>query len=299
VLVPALSAVAQELQVPDWVPSLGLGGGIQSRPTDGEIDALIFNNQPSTTRIVPCIPLGSGSPFDGFCDLSADDTRSLDGATLVGSAQLLGPPLRNVFLRPRPFVHGGFSWAFDSRTIAEAGFNPSTFEVENLNEPDIRTRLRGNPEYLWYVGGGVALQLPIELRPVFVKIGAHYMEEMTEVVGTIDRAEELLTSLQTTEFTTDLTIRGVGPFFGLEAELARIGPVALNAVGDVFMTFPLSGTDAEFDLDGPVFPGDVSACRDSPPGTVRCQSPAHFSYGADDIHWLGVAALRLTWVGSD
>jgi hypothetical protein len=103
----------------------------------------------------------------------------------------------------------------------------------------------------------------------------------------------------TTEFSDDLTINGVGPSFGIEAEVARFGPIAMNVNGDVLLSFPLSGESTEFDLDAPSFEVNPPNCAESPPGTVPCKSPAHFSYDADSVHWFGAVQVRFSWVGTD
>jgi hypothetical protein len=289
------SVLGDEAALPAWVPSLGIGFGIQARQVDGTIDALLFDGTISTMIEASCFTTG---PFAGFCNMGADDSRTQDGATLGGSLQLLGPSLASLPLRPRLFAHGGFFQGFDSRTIAESGQNPSAF-INNGQEPDLHTRLRGNPEYMWYMGGGIALQLPIESRPVFVKIGAHYLEDHVEVVGRIDRGfvvpgDEIET--RSAEFSDDLTIPGIGPFLGIEAEIARFGPVALDFVGDVLMTFPLSGTDSQFSIEQPFGGGDPPSCTVSP-GAVPCVSPAQYTYDADSLHWLGFVGLRFSWIG--
>jgi hypothetical protein len=272
---------------------VGIGAGPQSREIDGSIDAILFDGTLAATRIVPCGAQAIPPLPGGYCDLSNNDNRTLDGAVLDVSAQLLGPPLESVFLRPRPFVFGRYDLSFDSRTIVQAGSNPSSFD-DNLQEADIRTRLRGNPEYFWYVGGGVALQMPIEWTPVFLKIGGHYMEDRVDVVGQIDRSQGP-GSLATTEFTDELTIPGVGPSIGLEAQIARFGPLSLDVVADVLFSFPLSGTDSQFTVEQPTFGGDPPQCSVSQvPG---CIEPADFGYDADNVHYFGVVALRFSWVG--
>jgi hypothetical protein len=295
-MLPASKALGEEeADLPPWVPSLGIGAGIQARAIDGTIDAFLFDGTLSPNLVSDCIP--GGNVFEGFCDMSADESRTLDGGTLGGTLQLLGPSLASLPLHPRPFVHGGFFWNFDSRTIADEGFNPSSFET-NFSEPDLRTRLRGNPEYMWYTGGGVALQLPFESRAVFVKVGAHYLEDRVEVVGQVDRGFTVGDTVNTVtnEFTDELTIKGVGPYLGVEAEIARFGPLTLNFVSDVLMTFPLSGTDSQFSIEEPFGGGDPPSCTVSP-GALPCVLPAQFSYDADSIHWLGFAGLRFSWIG--
>ncbi len=290
---PVFAATAGENDLPYWVPSLGIGAGIQSREIDASIDAILFDGTLAATRIVPCGSSANPPLPGGYCDLSSAENRALDGGALDVSAQLLGPPLESVFLRPRPFLFGRFDLAFDSRTVAEKGSNPSSFE-DNLQEADIRTRLRGNPEYFWYVGGGVALQMPIEWTPVFVKIGAHYMQDRVDVTGQIDRSQGAGT-LTTTEFTDELTTPGVGPSLGLEAQIARFGPVSLDFVADVLFSFPLSGTHSQFGVEQPTFGGDPPRCSVNP--VAGCLEPADFNYDADSVHYFGVAALRFSWIG--
>jgi hypothetical protein len=159
--------------------------------------------------------------------------------------------------------------------------------------------MRGNPEYMWYTGGGVALQLPFESRAVFLKVGAHYLEDRVDVVGQIDRGfvvGQNAVQIVSAEFTDELTIPGVGPYVGVAAEIARFGPVTLDFIADVLMTFPLSGTDSEFTIEQPFGPGDPPSCTTNP-GAVPCVQPAQFSYDGDNLHWLGFAGLRFSWVG--
>jgi len=291
----ASRAEEQEQELPSWIPSVGLGFGIQSREIDGNIDAFLLGGTITPTNFVcqgsppnnPNLP-----PITGICDLSTSDSRASDGAAFDISGQVLGPSLSSVWLKPRPFVHGGFAFEYDSRTIAEAGENPGSFDV-NGQEPDLRTRLRANPDYLWYAGGGIALQLPIEFTPVFVKIGAHYLEERMDAVGSIDQGTGETTVLHS-EVKKTLKIGGVGPSVGVEAEVWRFGPVGLQATADMFVTFPISGTDANMDLDQPdhdPFP----SCSANP--NVPCVPPANFDFNADNIHYLGVASLRFAWLG--
>ena len=281
----------EEKQLPSWIPSLGIGVGIQSRDIDGDIDAFLATSAVGGSVRLDCLTSG---PFTAFCDVSASDTRASDGAALDMSGQILGPALDSVPLKPRPFVHGGFAFEYDSRTIAEAGYNPGSFGPELTIEPRIHTRLRANPDSIWYAGGGIALQMPIEFTPVFVKIGGHYMEERMDMVGGIDRGVGAFGDFISAESTEGLTIGGAGPSFGVEAEVWRFGPVGLQFAADVLMTFPLSGTDAQFELEEP---GDAPpSCVDSP-GAIPCVEPATFDFSADNIHYLGVATFRFAWLG--
>jgi hypothetical protein len=214
-----------------------------------------------------------------------------------GSAQLLGPSLASLPLRPRPFVHGGIGWTFDSRTIVETGYNPSSFD--NIGtQPRIQTRMRSNPEYLWYVGGGVALQLPVEFTPVFLKIGGHYSQNRVDAVASVTRGfidPEGNSVPVTNEITDEMNTPGAGPSVGIEAEIWRFGPVALQFVADVLFSFPLSDTEATIAVDEPLGPGEVY-CKDAP-NVFGCVSPAVFHYDADNIQYYGVASLRFGWVG--
>jgi hypothetical protein len=309
ILLRALASLAQEGDervVPNWVPSIGLGFGLQSREINGTIDAILFEGTtgpPPSTSELPCqtIPPTLPPPFPpvpGFCNASGDDNTASDGGALDVSAQILGPPWKSApwNLRPRPFVHAGWADEFDSRTIVETGEIPSAFD-NNPGQPDLHVRLRANPNTIWYAGGGVALQMPIHFTPVFVKIGGHYLEERMDAVGSIDRGLAVAAN-QTEVFTTQnargMTIRGAGPSFGVEAEIWRFGPVALQFVADLLVTFPLSGSKTSFDLDEPVFGGDPPSCRTNP---APCNPPAHFDFDADNPSYFGIASLRFGWVG--
>ncbi|HVN39788.1 MAG TPA: hypothetical protein VMW19_16620 [Myxococcota bacterium] len=310
ILLRCAASIAQETEervVPNWVPSVGFGFGIQSREINGNIDAILFTNQtgqpPSVT--IPCQtqtlsmppPL---PPFVGFCNLGGAANRASDGAAFDLSGQILGPPWKSApwKLRPRPFVHGGFAFEYDSRTIVEVGINPSSFQNAAL-EPLAHTRLRANPNWIGFAGGGVALQLPIEFTPVFLKLGAVFTEEQLDAVGTIDRGgNDVNNKLFTVsnDRTEALKIPGVGPSVGVEAEVWRFGPIALQFVADLLVSFPLSDDKTSFDLDQPVFPGDPPSCVTNPTA-VPCVNPGHFDFKADNPSFFGVASLRFGWVG--
>jgi hypothetical protein len=303
----SIAQEAEERVVPNWVPSVGLGFGIQSREINGNIDAILFTNQtgqpPSVS--VPCQTQALGIPppfpqFVGFCDMGDSSNRTSDGGALALSGQLLGPPWKSApwKLRPRPFVHGGLAFEFDSRTIVEVGINPSSFQNAGV-DPLAHTRLRANPNWIAYGGGGVALQLPIEFTPVFLKLGAVFTEEQLDSVGTIDRgtngANNKIFSLSN-ERTEALKIPGIGPSVGVEAEVWRFGPIALQFVADLLVSFPLSDDKTSFDLDEPFLPGDPPSCVTNP-SAVPCVNPAHFQFKADNPSFFGFASLRFGWVG--
>ena len=296
----ASAAVAQdeEKALPSWIPSVGLGFGLQSREIDGKIDAILATGAGSTgSSVLVCQGLPPTNPFlppfTGRCDVSSDDSRTSDGAAFDISGQLMGPSLSSVPLKPRPYVQGGFAWEYDSRTITEEGFNTGSFD-EIFTEPRIHTRLRANPNWFWYAGGGVALQMPIEFTPVFIKIGAHYLEEHMDAIGEIDRGLEGETFVSAEE-TEGLSIGGAGPSFGVEAEVWRFGPVGVQFAADILVTFPLSGTEAQFELQEPG--DDPPACNGSDPFLVDCVEPSQFDFDADNVHYLGLASFRFAWLG--
>ena len=295
VLPSVLPIAADERLLPQWIPSLGVGVGIQAREVDGSIDAFLKSDAGGDPPPqASCVPINPPSIFSSFCDMNDSDTRTADGAAMDISGQVLGPAWSSMPLRPRPYVQGGWALTFDSRTIAESGNPPSSF-MTNGQEPDLHTRMRSNPEYLWYAGGGVALQMPIDFTPVFLKIGAHYMQQNLKVTGQIERSQG--GPVFSNEVTKKLDTTGVGPSLGLEAEVYRFGPVALQFVADVFFTFPLSDTDTSFDVEEPLpFGGDPPSCTTNPTA-VPCVTPGRFDYKGDNVHYFGVAGLRFAWVG--
>lgn len=290
---PGLSATAEETGLPNWIPSLGIGVGVQSREINGSQVGVLFDGTPSAGRTVPC-GLPNGLPF-GVCDYTDHSNRALDGAVLDLSGQLFGPALESVFLKPRPFVFGRWDLSFDSRTITEAGANPEDFQT-NLQDPDIFVRMRGNPETFWYAGGGVALQIPNDWTFLFLKLGAHYMEDRVEAIATVSRTVGS-DPVQTNEQQDGLITVGIGPSVGLEAEVARFGPVALDFVADALFSFPISGATAELSIEEPTFPGDTVPQCSASPGTPGCIEPVKFKYDADNVHYFGVVALRFSWIG--
>src|SRR5262245_21455931 len=90
-LFESTAAAAEERQLPSWIPSIGLGFGLQSREIEGNIDGILAtgfaNPQPAAT--LNCQTLGLENPFlppfAGRCDMSSSDARESDGAAFAMS----------------------------------------------------------------------------------------------------------------------------------------------------------------------------------------------------------------------
>lgn len=272
-------AAAQEESLPDWIPSVGFGPGIYSRASEGTVDGLMKTDAVGPVGpTIPCDP-------QGFCLFYDQDERDIDGPAAGVSAQVMGPSLASWPLRPRPFVQGAWVRTFYSRVLAERGFQPDDFDA-NLIEPDVQLELNADPQYLWYVGGGAALQLPFE-RPTFIKLGAHYMEERLDMLGRIQRFVGNTTPLPEGRKKQELDVRSAGPDLGVEVEVFRFGPIASTISADVLLSFPLTSLNESFDVVEPLTPAEAGLEVD----------PAVFSYDADNVHILGALYIRFAWVG--
>jgi hypothetical protein len=305
---------------PDWIPSLGAGFGIYSRgyearvsgdqvvnrlglDANGQIIVVPFvqNGFFTTTRGsgVPTfrgyncsrgssafpwlelpqpdgsVPAGVCGPFDG----KSDD--SLDGGAPSFNAQLLGPVWDGMPLRPRPLFQAGLAWPTDSRNIAEEGVKVSDFDT--VAEPAVRLELDADPSLFWWIGAGAALELPIERYSTRLKFSLGYMEDEVELKGSV--ANDFGTGIQFNKSTQTLVVRSIAPAIGLEADLARFGPLMLTVSADTIFSVALSDTSAVMLVPAP--PSNTGA----PTGT------ATMTYEGEDLLIFGGVQFRFGWMG--
>jgi hypothetical protein len=305
------SDVLKDGEFPNWIPSLGAGFGLQSRDVHARIDNPdnpfaqfaslnpIFGGAFLKTDIVNseprfrCRPSGQ---FAGFCFFLADATEALDGGTLPLGGQLIGPAEPFLGL-VRPFIHGAYAIDFDSRVIASSGFKPGGFPTTGPL-PKMRVQVEARPQSTWWAGGGIAVQVPIDI-PVFLKFGYNYSKHEMDLEGDIWRGIVINNedAIRRTNAKDDLSITSWGPSFGVEAEVWRIGQIAMNLSADLLVFFPRDGTDTRFSLEQPRTSGDPPQCSSSPNPPSNCLQPAFFSVDADETQYHGSLSLRLVWLG--
>ncbi len=311
-----------EFELPDWVPSVGFGFGLQAREVDSEFTAFLkSDNAGAVNTAFNCRRSLFGiNPDSGVCDFEEQEERTLDSGSLPGDLQLLGPAWRGDLpygLSIRPMLRAGAAWTFSRRVIASQGFEQPDME-SNTPNADLRVEIEAEPRWFWYTGLGAAIQLPFE-RPTFLKISGVYHEQRVNVFSRVDRGFEVnnvLESISRIEDEDEVTIRGIGPSIGFETEVARIGPVAFSFAGDVMVTFPVSGTDssatisqsplltpAELGLAPLCAPGqqpDLTGGPNPPPPTgtgTFCWDEPDFESDLDNPFYFGGLQVRLSWVG--
>lgn len=319
ILLPAPVAgdeALREGELPNWIPSIGVGFGIQQRDVHGRIDnpsnpfsflsglnplfggAFLPTGIPIEEPRFFCRPATPPQPFTGFCFFYDDATESVDGATAPIGAQLIGPPEPFLGL-VRPFVHGSFAFDFDRRVIASSGFKPAGFPASGPF-PKLRIQIEAVPEETWWAGGGLAFQIPIQ-RPLLFKVGYNYSRQEMDFESSIWRGISVnnVDTIQRTNASDHLSITGSGPSFGLEAEIFRLGSLALNLSADLLIFFPESGTSTRWSINTPLAPGDPAYCTTVPPNppSTRCVQPAFLTVDADATQYHGSLSLRLTWLG--
>jgi hypothetical protein len=308
-----------EGELPNWIPSVGLGFGIQTRDMRGTISnpqnpfAQFSGLNPifggaflKTDTIVtePRFACRSAGQFAGFCFFFDDQTQAVDGATLPLGLQLMGPPAPVIPGRIRPFIQGAYAFDFESRVVASSGFKPAGFPVAAPDQfPTLRLELEVSPVSTWWAGGGLAIQAPIDM-PLFLKLGFNYSQQDLDLQGNIWRGFNVNNPNQFTERTSvdgDMTIKSWGPSFGLEAEVWRIGSLAMNLSADFYVFLPRSGTDAFMTLQQPRVSGGLNPeplpCTGNPGDATNCLQPAQFRIDADETQYHGSIMLRLTWLG--
>jgi hypothetical protein len=305
-----------EYELPDWIPSVGFGFGIQARKAEGGFAALLKSDSADRELFNCRASIFGINPDAESCDFFQQDEETVDGGTIPGGLQLLGPAWSGDLpfgLSIRPLVHAGAAWNFDRRLIARQGFEQPDMEVNGV-EADLRAEIEGEPRWFWYTGIGTAIRLPFE-RPTFLKIAGNYHEQRVNAFGRVDRGQSVGTTflgVNRLEEEEELTIKGLGPSIGLETEVARIGPVSFGFAADLMITFPLSGTDWSTSVSQvPLLtPSDLSVpgaapCApgqepETPPplGTgVFCYDNIDFNASFDNPFYFGGVQVRISWIG--
>jgi hypothetical protein len=295
-----------EFGLPDWIPSIGVGAGVQARDGEASFGTLLRSDTPGTNEnsynCRNATVFGVPNPFTQSCDFVDDSEDTVDGASLPLSLQLLGPSLDDLpfGLRLRPLLHGGYSWNYSRRILAEAGNEVVDFDG-NGQEPDLRVEVEAENVSFWWSGAGIAVQLPLE-RPAFLKIAANYHEQDTRVFSRIDRRNTLATTRVREKDT--LTIRGIGPSIGLEAEVARAGPLSFGVSADFLLTIPLSGADEQYQLSQQTLlsPFELSMADACAPGEVAtfqdfCFDNFDTDVDLDNPFYFGSVQVRVSWIG--
>lgn len=341
-LVPCAAGAGEEAEaprtLPGWIPSIGPGFGIYSRDVKASAQGLIqkdrigvengqivivpkvengFRTGQLTSAVYTCTRGSSAFPYlevpplqAGVCGPFQDsNTSALDGPGISANGQLLTPAWSTAWLAPRGFVQGGFAWPLQSRTLAASGFKDPP--VRTGGEPGLRIQTKGDPNYFWWAGGGVAFQLPIESYTVRAKLGLAYMEESVDAVSRIDQFVGVDTEgepvKKIVKGTQNLTIRSIAPSIGLEADLARFGPLVIGLAADTMFSIALSGTNASTapeDCADQSLQFESFACLSSPgtqsqPGAPFVPSGnGAFGFKADTLHIFGSVSIRFSWVGT-
>jgi hypothetical protein len=281
--------------LPSWIPSFAVGGGIYSREVDGTIEGIFdANNPPSETPGQIQCRANPDSPLPSTCDVFTKGSEAVDGFSLQLQGGLLGPAWEDGPWRPRPFIQGGYGYPFKKRRVTSEGQKASDFDT-NQSEPDIRLELIGKPQHFWWLGGGVAFQLPVEAYPTWFKLGVNYIEDKVDAVGKISQTVDAVIGeggrqrpiIEVTEASKGLRLSNVGPSFGLETMIARWGPVAMGFSADFFVGFPFGATKKRFQVDGPGLVGN----------DLQSSGTGTFKYDSDSPWFFGNTAIRIMWIG--
>jgi len=286
-----LPASAEEVysdDLPDWIPSFAVGAGIYSRDVDGVAEGTILSGASVQSTQIKCTQTNPPSNRRQ-CEIFTKGSEAVDGFSLSLQGALLGPAWEDGPWRPRPFVQGGYGYPFKKRRVTSQGQKKDDFD-SNFQEADIRVELIGDPQHFWWMGGGVAFQLPVETYPTWIKLGVNYIEDkedaigkVTQVIGLDVNNDEIPGSNQVSK---GLRLSNIGPSIGVEAIVARFGPVAFGFSADFFVGFPVGSTKKRFVTEAPGF---------EPPPTG---GPTFFKYDADSPWFFGNAGVRILWIGT-
>lgn len=282
-------AFAEEIytdDLPDWIPSFAVGAGIYSRDADGVAEGEIRSDAGTDSERISCVN-DPDSPLRK-CTIFTKGTEAVDGFTLQLQGSLMGPAWEDGPWRPRPFIQGGYGYPFKKRRVTTQGEKKDDFD-SNGQEADIRVELIGKPQHFWWMGGGVAFELPVETYPTWIKFGVNYIRDKTDALGRVTQPTDVDASQRPADIITNQTSKGldldnIGPSFGIESLVARWGPLALGVSADFFVGFPIGSTKKRFSTEAPGF-------ADTPGG------PVFYKYDADSPWFFGNAALRIVWIG--
>ena len=281
-----------------WTPSVAVEMGFFSHDTDNSIDFC------STHTEFKSKPLGNDCPRIKFPGLGVksfttpvrdNSSTTVDMASIPISFELLGPELKPLWLKPRPFVYAGYAFPREGTTqlsvASPEGLTPCS---PNPGQPpcDTNAFLRSKLDWYWFAGVGMAFEFPLWDYNVQIKPAFGYLEERLKTTAEFRELARVAGSIQFIRNIqeTDDSLRGIGPRLGLDVELGRRGPIAISIVSHAMLAFILNDRSFEFEkitndgLPDPNFP--LPRLRDDPWETKY-----------DNWNVTAGIGLRFSWVG--
>ena len=278
-----------------WIiPSFALGVGVYTR--DIESSAFGVFSDSAGTLVLRDPREALVFPFQE--PTGAQRTTALDGQAIPFTLQFA---TKDFDLPGKPYIwfHGGYMEPFRSRTLAQDGDKPEDFDTNPVFSQgctifvedcpgDTRLQIKASPDSYWFIGAGAAARLPLDFAPVWVRLGVSYMEEEITYRGTIFQTFDQTNPIVPATFLEDeVTIRSISPTIGLEAEVARVGPIAISILGETFLSIALDNEERSFSFQAP-----GQGFPDNPNG-----GQGNFTFDPDTLHVFGGAHLRFSWIG--
>lgn len=327
---------------PDWIPSVRVGLGVNHQGVDSSLSTAPFVPSPSfanspltNTLFCPLDPSdglrkcpegiirsGGGLSFIG----PTDKGNPIDGPSLQGGFEIMGPSIDSIIWKPRPFFTLDFRDQLEGKTttvrdqtkpgnnrLVTNPFTGSDIKVDSSPETR-RIRAKGNVDQeFWLLAGlGTAFQLPIEGYNVKLKPSLNYFYSRTLVEAVMFQPVRISASAFSNNFPStaeeDVVNHGIAPRIEVDAEIYRQGPLSVGFFLALDFLYILSGpvkhqlvANGCFGDAEPQF--DCSRVND-PSRTGPADNPRFMGSGAlvydlerDRLTYQGTAGLRFSWMG--
>lgn len=291
----------ETVREPDWIPSLRVEIGVSHHQGLGVL---------STPRRTLDLN-GDGDFVDpGEYDYAAGidnisgkravlvgtNQTAVDGASLGGGIEIMGPPFEDVIGDMRIFVVGGMRDMLEGNTsVVRAQTQPPPFDIAKAQ---VRTKGKFLIDKWYYAGLGLAFQLPIEGFNIKLKPSLNYMYiegQLTSflVQGILNLPGGISNGDYPRQMEVGVVNHALTPRIELDAEVYKQGPIAVGVFA-MFETQLIVGGDTQHEATV------LSCFGDGPAECANVDGSAGalvFQYDRDPIIYYGGIGLRLSWVG--
>lgn len=266
-LLLASGVCAEEVDAADdrWVPSIGVGVLVQTSSASGS----------GSTSWPDCTPTSAESVCFGGRPDAAGNSDFIAGIPDLRLG-LVAPPIRILSSELRPFTYVGwqFGWGYietEEAVATEGGFGDiliPTLDENPDNVGGVGSRMFAKTSNGWFAGLGLAIDFPVGEYDFRLLPSIDYLGQRVSVRAQSRRVAELVSPVPPAiPGSPDLSRRAdfrfeeisgkdskvlhsVGLRLGLETEMGRVGPVAINGYAEIATLWLLGDREVEVRAGG-------------------------------------------------
>jgi len=290
----------ETVKEPDWIPSLRAEIGINHHQGLGVLSTprrtLDLNGDGDFVDPGEYdFPAGIDNISGNRASLSGTSHTAVDGASLGGGLEIMGPAFEDVIGDMRLFVVGGFRDMLEGNTaVVRAQTQPPPFDIA---QAQVRTKGKFLIDKWYYAGLGAAFQLPIEGFNIKLKPSLNYTYIDGQFTSFLVQEVLNMPSGNTPDFPRQTEVgvinHAITPRIEVDAEVYKQGPIAVGLFA-MFETQLIVAGDTEHEAT-------VLSCYDD--GPAECANvdgsagALVFQYDRDPIIYYGGIGIRMSWVG--